>query len=37
MAKIVQVANAMVSNSSKISNVLKNDKEYFFLYTNSTL
>ena len=32
MAKIVQVANAMVSNSSKISNVLKNDKEYFFLY-----
>ena len=32
MAKIVQVANAMVSNSNKISNVLRNDKEYFFLY-----
>lgn len=32
MAKIVQVANAMISNSSKISNVLKNKNEYFFLY-----
>jgi len=32
MAKIVQVANAMVSNNSKISNVLKNEREYFFLY-----
>ena len=32
MTKIVQVANAMISNSNKISNVLKNNKEYFFLY-----
>lgn len=34
MAKIVQVANAMISNKDKIRNVLKNDKEYFFLYNN---
>lgn len=32
MAKIVQVANAMISNKEKISNVLRNDKEYYFLY-----
>ncbi|MES2140826.1 MAG: hypothetical protein V4511_14050 [Bacteroidota bacterium] len=30
--KIVQVINAMITNKSKISNVLRNDKEYFFLY-----
>lgn len=30
--KIIQVINAMISNSEKISNVLKNDSEYFFLY-----
>jgi hypothetical protein len=34
MNKIVQVVNAMISNSDKISNVKKNDKEYFFLYDN---
>lgn len=32
MSKIVQVINAMISNSEKISNVSKNKKEYFFLY-----
>lgn len=30
--KIVQVINAMISNSSRISNVLQNSNEYFFLY-----
>lgn len=30
--KIIQVINTMISNSEKISNVLKNDSEYFFLY-----
>tara|TARA_Y100000034_G_scaffold135013_1_gene205318 strand:+ start:3390 stop:3740 length:351 start_codon:yes stop_codon:yes gene_type:complete len=34
MAKIVQVANAMISNKEKIENVLRNEKEYFFLYNN---
>ena len=34
MNKIVQVINAMISNSDKISNVRKNNKEYFFLYNN---
>jgi hypothetical protein len=30
--KIVQVLNTMITNQTKISNVLRNDKEYFFLY-----
>lgn len=30
--KIVQVMNAMISNPEKISNVLQNDGEYYFLY-----
>ena len=34
MNKIVQVVNAMISNSDKINNVRKNEKEYFFLYDN---
>lgn len=32
--KIVQVINAMITNSDKITNVLKNNKEFFFLYNN---
>ncbi len=32
MSKIVQVINAMISNKEKITNVLKDKKEYFFLY-----
>lgn len=34
MNKIVQVVNAIISNSDKISNVRKNRNEYFFLYNN---
>jgi hypothetical protein len=30
--KIVQVLNAMIANPEKISNVIKSDKEFFFLY-----
>lgn len=30
--KIIQVINAMIANKSKITNVTRNDKEYFFLY-----
>ena len=30
--KIVQVINAMIENHRKISNVLKREDEYFFLY-----
>ena len=32
MAKIVEVLNAMISNKDKISDVIKSDSEYFFLY-----
>jgi hypothetical protein len=32
MSKIVAVANAMVSNSNKISTVINNDNYWFFLY-----
>ena len=32
MAKIVQVLNSIISNENKISNVLRNIEEYFFLY-----
>lgn len=30
--KVIQVINTMIANSSKISNVIKNDTEYFFVY-----
>jgi hypothetical protein len=30
--KIIQVINSMISNKDKITGVLKNGKEYFFLY-----
>ena len=30
--KIVQVVNAMISHADEITNVLRNNKEYFFLY-----
>ena len=30
--KIVQVLNTIISNKDKISNVLRQDKEYFFVY-----
>lgn len=30
--KIVQVINAMISNQEKITDVYRNDSEYFFLY-----
>ncbi|MGV0996176.1 hypothetical protein [Empedobacter falsenii] len=30
--KIIQVINTMITNSNKISKVLKNKDEYFFLY-----
>lgn len=32
MSKIVQVVNAMISNKEKITNVIPNNREYFFLY-----
>ncbi|WP_294279664.1 hypothetical protein [uncultured Chryseobacterium sp.] len=32
MTKIIQVLNAMISQSELITNVIKCDKEYFFLY-----
>jgi len=32
MSKIVQAVNAMISNPDLISNVVPNDKEFFFLY-----
>lgn len=32
--KIIQVINAMISNKDKISNVLQNEGEYYFLYDN---
>lgn len=34
MSKIVQAVNAMISNPDLISNVIPNDKEFFFLYKN---
>lgn len=34
MTKIVQVANAIITNKDKISDVFRNEKEYFFLYNN---
>lgn len=34
MNKIVQVINAMISKQKNISNVRKNDREYFFLYND---
>lgn len=34
MAKIVEVANAMISNQQRISNVQRNGNEYYFLYNN---
>ena len=34
MNKIVQVINAMITNSNKIKEVTKNGKEFFFLYDN---
>lgn len=30
--KIVQVINAMISHQDKIENVLRNEREYFFIY-----
>ena len=30
--KIVQVINAMISNKNKISNVIRDENEFFFLY-----
>lgn len=30
--KIVQVVNTMITNQKKITNVIRRDKEYFFLY-----
>lgn len=30
--KIIQVINTMILNSSKITNVVKNEEEFFFLY-----
>lgn len=32
MSKIVQAVNAMISNPDLISNVIPNEKEFFFLY-----
>lgn len=32
MSKIVQAVNAMISNPSQITSVMKNGKELFFLY-----
>jgi len=32
--KIIQVINAMITNSDKITNVIKKNKEFFFLYNN---
>lgn len=32
MSKIVQAVNTMIAHQDLISNVLKGDKEYFFLY-----
>lgn len=32
--KIVQVINAMINNSEKITNVIQSGQEYFFLYDN---
>lgn len=32
MAKIIEVVNAMITNQEKITNVIKNDDEYYFLY-----
>ena len=32
--KIVQVINSIITNKSKISNVLRNDSEYFFVYNS---
>lgn len=34
MSKIVQAVNVMIANPSLISNVLKGDREIFFLYKN---
>lgn len=34
MSKIVQAVNAMISNPNLISNVIPNEKEFFFLYKN---
>ena len=34
MAKIVEVANAMISNKNKITHVLKSSNEYYFIYNN---
>lgn len=32
--KIVQVINAMITNYGKITNVIRRDKEFFFLYND---
>lgn len=32
MSKVVQAINAMISNPTLITNVMRNDNEYFFLY-----
>jgi len=32
MAKIIQVLNTMISNQSRIENVIRSEEEYFFLY-----
>lgn len=34
MSKIVQVINAMITNKNKITNVIQNKTEYFFLYND---
>lgn len=34
MSKIVQAVNAMICNPDKISNVIRNEDEIFFLYKN---
>lgn len=33
--KIVQAVNAMISNPDKITKVIKNDEEYFFIYRDA--
>jgi hypothetical protein len=34
MSKAIQAINVMIGNSSQISNIIKNNKLYFFLYAN---
>ena len=34
MAKIIEVLNSMISKNDRITNVIKSDQEYFFIYDN---